>query len=105
MRGVDVCVRFMPARRTPEDMPLADSQKPAPGAGPACVGRINLGYGQPAQLRLVLDGDTDFPPLPGRLLPMAEARGSRRRVITVDVTSCWHSDKLLLLTSHKNIEK
>lgn len=64
MRGVDVCVRFMPARRTPEDMPLADSQKPAPGAGPACVGRINLGYGQPAQLRLVLDGDADFPPLP-----------------------------------------
>lgn len=66
MRGVDVGVRFMPAGRAPEHVPLANPRKPAPGAGPARIGRVHLGHAQATNLCLVLDSDADFPPLPKR---------------------------------------
>lgn len=93
MRSVDVCMCFIPAGGAPEHVPLAGSQKPAPGAGLARVGRIDLGHPQTAHLRFALDGRAELSPRQERrLLPRAKARGSRRRVIgwaaPINASSC-----------------
>lgn len=59
MRGVDVGMRLVSAGRATEDTPLADARKPAPGASPTGVGRVDLGHEQAANLRFVLDGSTN----------------------------------------------
>jgi hypothetical protein len=64
MCSVDVGVRLVTAMRADKAVPLADSQQPAPGAGLACVSRINLNHGQAADLRFVLNSGAYFPPLP-----------------------------------------
>lgn len=64
MRGVEVSMSLVATMRTGEVVPLADSQQPAPGAGPARVGRVDFGDSTPTDLRLVLHSGPDFASLP-----------------------------------------
>jgi hypothetical protein len=87
--GVDVRVHLVTAVLADKVVPLADSQQTAPGAGPACVSRINLSHKQAADLRFILDSSADFPPMPKR---EATAQGF---TVNPALFGLWHVPQVL----------